>query len=144
MPNPETGNADDTITSGLEGAWTYTPVKWSHDYFENLFDYEWVQPWRFEYLGDDPGAYIPSPFDPRLIWYIPPFVAQAAMDSGVARKPIEDMDAYRASLAQRLDPTAAFLQKLQGTVQASPKKKIVFAEGEEPSVIRARSAAASG
>ncbi|MDO8798871.1 NADP-dependent malic enzyme [Phenylobacterium sp.] len=84
-----------------------------------------------------PQYIIPSPFDPRLIWYIPPFVAQAAMDSGVARKPIEDMDAYRASLAQRLDPTAAFLQKLQGTVQAAPKKKIVFAEGEEPSVIRA-------
>ncbi|WP_340644369.1 NADP-dependent malic enzyme [Phenylobacterium sp.] len=84
-----------------------------------------------------PQYIIPSPFDPRLIWYIPPFVAQAAMDTGVARKPIEDMDAYRASLAQRLDPTAAFLQKLQGTVQAAPKKRIVFAEGEEPSVIRA-------
>ncbi len=84
-----------------------------------------------------PQYIIPSPFDPRLIWYIPPFVAQAAMDTGVARKPIEDMDAYRAALAQRLDPTAAFLQKLQGTVQAAPKKKIVFAEGEEPSVIRA-------
>jgi len=36
-----TGKAGDTITSGLEGAWTYTPVKWSHDYFDNLFDYEW-------------------------------------------------------------------------------------------------------
>ncbi|MDO9245842.1 MAG: phosphate acyltransferase, partial [Phenylobacterium sp.] len=84
-----------------------------------------------------PQYIIPSPFDPRLIWYIPPFVAQAAMDSGVARRPIEDMDAYRASLAQRLDPTAAFLQKLQGTVQTAPKKTIVFAEGEEPSVIRA-------
>ncbi|CAN7146700.1 NADP-dependent malic enzyme [Phenylobacterium sp. LjRoot219] len=85
-----------------------------------------------------PEYIIPTPFDPRLISYIPPFVAQAAMDTGVARKPIEDMDAYRASLAQRLDPTAAFLQKLQGAVQAGPKKKkIVFAEGEEPSVIRA-------
>jgi malate dehydrogenase (oxaloacetate-decarboxylating)(NADP+) len=84
-----------------------------------------------------PEYIIPSPFDPRLIAYIPPFVAQAAMDTGVARKPIEDMDAYRASLAQRLDPTAAFLQKLQGSVQAAPKKKIVFAEGEETSVIRA-------
>jgi malate dehydrogenase (oxaloacetate-decarboxylating)(NADP+) len=84
-----------------------------------------------------PEYIIPSPFDPRLISYIPPFVAQAAMDTGVARKPIEDMDAYRASLAQRLDPSAAFLQKLQGAVQAGPKKKIVFAEGEEPSVIRA-------
>ena len=84
-----------------------------------------------------PEYIIPSPFDPRLISYIPPFVAKAAMDTGVARRPIEDMDAYRASLAQRLDPTAAFLQKLQGAVQAAPKKKIVFAEGEEPSVIRA-------
>src|SRR3569623_1069555 len=84
-----------------------------------------------------PEYIIPTPFDPRLIWYIPPFVAQAAMDTGVARKPIEDMDAYRAALAQRLDPTAAFLQKLQGAVLAGPEKRIVFAEGEEPSVIRA-------
>jgi len=84
-----------------------------------------------------PEYIIPTPFDPRLIWYIPPFVAQAAMDTGVARKPIADMDAYRASLAQRLDPTAGFLQKLQGVVLKGPKKRIVFAEGEEPSVIRA-------
>ncbi|HEY8573425.1 NADP-dependent malic enzyme [Phenylobacterium sp.] len=91
-----------------------------------------------------PEYIIPTPFDPRLIWYIPPFVAQAAMDTGVARKPIEDMDAYRAALAQRLDPTAAFLQKLQGAVLAGPKKKIVFAEGEEPSVIRAAYAFQSG
>jgi malate dehydrogenase (oxaloacetate-decarboxylating)(NADP+) len=84
-----------------------------------------------------PQYIIPTPFDPRLIWYIPPFIAQAAMDTGVARKPIEDMDAYRASLAQRLDPTAAFLQKLQGAVLSAPKKRIVFTEGEEPSVIRA-------
>jgi malate dehydrogenase (oxaloacetate-decarboxylating)(NADP+) len=84
-----------------------------------------------------PEYIIPTPFDPRLISYVPPFVAKAAMDTGVARRPIVDMDAYRASLAQRLDPTAAFLQKLQGAVQAGPKKKIVFAEGEEPTVIRA-------
>ena len=84
-----------------------------------------------------PDYIIPSPFDPRLISYIPPFIAQAAMDTGVARKPIPDMDAYRASLAQRLDPAAGFLQKLQGAVLKGPKKRIVFAEGEEPSVIRA-------
>jgi malate dehydrogenase (oxaloacetate-decarboxylating)(NADP+) len=84
-----------------------------------------------------PQYIIPSPFDPRLISYIPPFVAQAAMDTGVARRPIEDMDAYRASLAQRLDPTAGFMQKIAGQVLAAPKKRIVFAEGEEPSVIRA-------
>jgi len=84
-----------------------------------------------------PEYIIPSPFDPRLIWYIPPFVAQAAMDTGVARKPIPDMDAYRESLARRLDPTAGFLQKISGAVQSAPAKRIVFAEGEEPSVIRA-------
>ncbi|HEX5777011.1 MAG TPA: NADP-dependent malic enzyme, partial [Caulobacteraceae bacterium] len=84
-----------------------------------------------------PEYIIPTPFDPRLIWYIPPFVAQAAMDTGVARRPIEDMTAYRAGLAQRLDPTAAFLQKISGAVMSGKKKRIVFAEGEEPSVIRA-------
>ncbi len=89
------------------------------------------------HLKFGPEYIIPSPFDPRLIWYIPPFVAQAAMDTGVARKPITDMDAYRESLARRLDPTAGFLQKISGAVQSSPPKRIVFAEGEEPSVIRA-------
>ncbi|MGE3867503.1 MAG: NADP-dependent malic enzyme, partial [Hyphomonadaceae bacterium] len=79
---------------------------------------------------------IPTPFDPRLISTVPPYVAQAAMDTGVARKPIRDMEAYRNQLAQRLDPTAATLQRIQGAVRASPKR-IVFAEGEEPSVIRA-------
>jgi len=83
-----------------------------------------------------PEYIIPSPFDPRLIWYVPPFIAQAAMDTGVARRPIDDMDAYRARLAQRLDPTAGFLQKISGAVQGRGKQ-IVFAEGEEPSVIRA-------
>ena len=89
------------------------------------------------HLKFGPEYIIPSPFDPRLIWFIPPFVAQAAMDTGVARKPITDMDAYRESLARRLDPTAGFLQKISGAVQSSPPKRIVFAEGEEPSVIRA-------
>jgi malate dehydrogenase (oxaloacetate-decarboxylating)(NADP+) len=84
-----------------------------------------------------PEYIIPAPFDPRLIWYIPPFVAQAAMDTGVARKPIVDMDAYRSRLAQRLDPTAAFLQTITSAVQRAAPKRIVFAEGEEPSVIRA-------
>ena len=89
------------------------------------------------HLKFGPDYIIPTPFDPRLIWYIPPFVAQAAMDTGVARKPIDDMDAYRARLARRLDPTAGFLQKISGGVQSGAQKRIVFAEGEEPSVIRA-------
>jgi malate dehydrogenase (oxaloacetate-decarboxylating)(NADP+) len=83
-----------------------------------------------------PDYIIPSPFDPRLISEIPPYVAKAAMDTGVARKPIPDMQAYRHSLAQRVDPTAAMIQRVQSLVRRSPKC-IVFAEGEELSVIRA-------
>jgi malate dehydrogenase (oxaloacetate-decarboxylating)(NADP+) len=83
-----------------------------------------------------PDYIIPTPFDPRLISEIPPYVAQAAMDTGVARKPIADMQAYRHTLAQRLDPTAALMQRVQTRVRRKPKK-IVFAEGEEAPVIRA-------
>ncbi len=89
-----------------------------------------------EHLKFGPNYIIPAPFDPRLISHVPPFVAQAAMDSGVARRPIADMDAYRASLAQRLDPTAALMQGIQFRVRANTKR-IVFAEGEELSVVRA-------
>ena len=87
---------------------------------------------------------IPSPFDPRLIWYVPPFVAQAAMDTGVARKPIADMDAYRKSLEQRLDPSAGFLQAITSSVRSRASKRIVFAEGEDISVIRAAHAFKQG
>ena len=84
-----------------------------------------------------PDYIIPTPFDPRLIWYIPPFVAQAAMDTGVARRPIPDMDAYRAQLRERVDPSAALMQKISSAVRAAPNKRVVFAEGEESAVIRA-------
>ncbi len=83
-----------------------------------------------------PDYIIPTPFDPRLISFIPPFVAQAAMDTGVARRPIEDMEAYRQSLARRQDPTASFMQGLQSAVRGLDRR-IVFAEGEEPAVVRA-------
>ncbi len=86
-----------------------------------------------------PEYIIPAPFDPRLISEIPPYVAQSAMDTGVARKPIEDMDAYRHSLARRQDPTAALLQGIAASVVDNPKT-IIFAEGEEPAVIRAAQA----
>ncbi|MFN3352372.1 MAG: NADP-dependent malic enzyme, partial [Brevundimonas sp.] len=93
--------------------------------------------YRGRRLKFGPDYIIPTPFDPRLIWYVPPFVAQAAMDTGVARKPIEDMDAYRTELRQRLDPSAALMQKIASAVRAAPNKRVVFAEGEEPAVIRA-------
>src|SRR4029077_11521215 len=83
-----------------------------------------------------PKYIIPAPFDPRLITRVPPAVAQAAMDTGVARKPIVDMTAYRHVLRARLDPTALTLQLMLDQVRNNPKR-VVFAEGEEERVIRA-------
>ncbi|MEQ9332451.1 NADP-dependent malic enzyme [Thalassobaculum sp.] len=79
---------------------------------------------------------IPAPFDPRLIMHVSSAVATAAMETGVARKPIEDMDAYRASLSARLDPSAGSLQRILDTIRKTPKR-VVFAEGEEEKTIRA-------
>jgi malate dehydrogenase (oxaloacetate-decarboxylating)(NADP+) len=93
--------------------------------------------YRGRKLKFGPEYIIPTTFDPRLIWYIPPFIAQTAMETGVARKPIADMDAYRISLKQRVDPSAALMQKISSAVRSGPKQRVVFAEGEEQSVIRA-------
>jgi malate dehydrogenase (oxaloacetate-decarboxylating)(NADP+) len=83
-----------------------------------------------------PDYIIPVPFDPRLISAVPSAVAQAAMDSGVARKPIEDMAAYREHLMGRRDPVAGVLQQVFARLRRQPKR-VVFAEGEEEQVIRA-------
>src|SRR5438105_11188506 len=83
-----------------------------------------------------PDYIIPVPFDPRLISDIPPAIAQAAMESGVARRPIVEMDAYRQSLRSRRDPVAGVLQQVFERLKRSPKR-VVFAEGEEEQVIRA-------
>ena len=83
-----------------------------------------------------PEYIIPVPFDPRLISFIPPAIAAAAMDSGVARRPIIDMDAYRAQLRSRRDPVAGFLQRVYERLRRRPQR-VVFAEGEEEQVIRA-------
>jgi len=83
-----------------------------------------------------PDYIIPVPFDPRLIWYVPPAVAKAAMDTGVARKPIVDMDAYRHQLSARRDPVAGTLVQVFARLRRQPKR-VVFAEGEEEQVIRA-------
>ncbi|MBM3635842.1 MAG: NADP-dependent malic enzyme [Alphaproteobacteria bacterium] len=79
---------------------------------------------------------IPVPFDPRLIYTIPPAVAKAAMETGVAKKPIENMEPYKAQLSARRDPVAGALQRIFERVRRYPKR-VVFAEGEEEQVIRA-------
>ncbi len=83
-----------------------------------------------------PEYIIPVPFDPRLIEAVPFAVARAAMDTGVARKPIIDEDAYRQQLRERLDPTASALQAIFDRARSTPRR-IVFAEGEEERSIRA-------
>jgi malate dehydrogenase (oxaloacetate-decarboxylating)(NADP+) len=83
-----------------------------------------------------PDYIIPVPFDPRLIVEIPPAVAKAATDSGVARKPIESEKVYRAALRARLDPTADTLELIFTRVRNNPQR-VVFAEGEEERMIRA-------
>jgi malate dehydrogenase (oxaloacetate-decarboxylating)(NADP+) len=85
---------------------------------------------------------IPVPFDPRLISRIPVAVARAAMDSGVARHHIADLEAYAHSLSARLDPLAGTLQTVFNQVRANPKR-VVFAEGEEDRMIRAANAFAA-
>jgi malate dehydrogenase (oxaloacetate-decarboxylating)(NADP+) len=86
-----------------------------------------------------PNYIIPVPFDPRLISRVSSAVAEAAIKSGVARRPIKDMEAYRFQLSARLDPSAALFQVITSSVRANPKR-VVFAEGEEEPVIRAAAA----
>ncbi|HVJ02071.1 MAG TPA: NADP-dependent malic enzyme [Sphingomonas sp.] len=83
-----------------------------------------------------PDYIIPAPFDPRLMEVVPAAVAQAAMDSGVATKPIVDMAAYRQSLRARLNPTTSVLSLAYEGARAHPKR-VIFAEGEEEVVLRA-------
>ena len=79
---------------------------------------------------------IPTPFDPRLIYVVPPAVAKAGMDTGVARRPIIDMKSYEASLKARMDPTATILQGLHARARQA-QARMIFAEGDDPRVLRA-------
>ncbi|HEX4533395.1 MAG TPA: NADP-dependent malic enzyme [Rhizomicrobium sp.] len=86
-----------------------------------------------------PEYIIPVPFDPRLISRVSAAVADAAVKSGVARRELKDATHYQDRLSARLDPSATLFQSITASVKANPKR-IVFAEGEEPSVIRAAAA----
>jgi malate dehydrogenase (oxaloacetate-decarboxylating)(NADP+) len=79
---------------------------------------------------------IPTPFDPRLIYVIPPAVARAGMKTGVARRPIIDMAGYELSLKARMDPTATILQGIHARARAA-QARMLFAEGDDPRVLRA-------
>jgi len=79
---------------------------------------------------------IPTPFDPRLIHRIPPAVAKAGMDTGAARRPIIDMEAYEQSLKSRLDPTANMMRGINARARTN-QARMIFAEGDDPKVLRA-------
>ncbi|MEN9682766.1 MAG: hypothetical protein RLZZ427_517, partial [Pseudomonadota bacterium] len=83
-----------------------------------------------------PEYIIPAPFDPRLMEVVSSAVAKAAMDTGVAQKPIEDFDAYRHSLKARLNPTTSVLTQVYEQAKANPKR-VIFAEAENEVVLRA-------
>ena len=79
---------------------------------------------------------IPTPFDPRLIYRIPPAVARAGMDTGVARRPIVDMEGYELSLKTRMDPTASILRGINARARSS-QARMIFSEGHDERVLRA-------
>ena len=79
---------------------------------------------------------IPAPFDPRLIHMIPPAVAKACMDTGAARRPIVDMEAYEVSLKARMDPTASIMRSINARARHA-QATMIFAEGDDPRVLRA-------
>ena len=89
-----------------------------------------------ESISFGPEYIIPRPFDPRLIARVAPAVAKAAMDSGVATRPIADMDAYRESLAQFVYTSGLIMKPLFSAAKAAPRR-VVYAEGEDERVLRA-------
>ena len=92
------------------------------------------------YGGDRPrfgrNYIIPSTFDPRLISEIPTAVAKAAISTGVARKEISDLENYKDSLSNRLDPSMSIMQGINSKVKKN-KKRVVFAEGEDENMLKA-------
>jgi malate dehydrogenase (oxaloacetate-decarboxylating)(NADP+) len=91
---------------------------------------------RDESLSFGPDYIIPKPFDPRLLVQLAPAVAQAAMDSGVAARPIENMAAYRATLDAFVFRTGLLMKPVFDAAKRNPMR-VVYAEGEEPVVLRA-------
>ncbi len=87
-----------------------------------------------------PEYIIPKPFDPRVLWNVAPAVAKAAMDTGVAKNPITDWDAYNVQLQERLGYSTEIARVMVHKAQQNPKK-VVYPEGEEEKIIRAANAA---
>jgi len=89
-----------------------------------------------ETLTFGPDYIIPKPFDPRLITEIPPAVAKAAMDSGVAKRPIADMDAYREQLSRYVIRSGSVMKGVFNVIRENPRR-LIYAGGEDERVLRA-------
>ncbi len=93
------------------------------------------------YAGEDlkfgPDYLIPKPFDPRLVEELPVAVVEAAMNSGVATRPIEDLDAYRKQLHEFVNRAGLFMEPVIRTAQRGPQRRLVYAEGENDDVLLA-------
>lgn len=83
-----------------------------------------------------PGYIIPKPFDPRLITAIPPAVAKAAMDTGVARRPIKDLEAYKETLGQYMFRSAHIMKAIFNQAKSDPRR-VIYSEGEDRRILRA-------
>ena len=90
-----------------------------------------------EQLAFGPEYLIPKPFDPRLMTMIAPAVAQAAADSGVAMRPVQDMDAYRERLQNFVYASGIFMKPIFAAAKVATRKRVAYAEGEEERVLRA-------
>jgi malate dehydrogenase (oxaloacetate-decarboxylating)(NADP+) len=95
-----------------------------------------AQAYQGEDLSFGPEYLIPKPFDPRLMAVVPPAVAKAAMDSGVATRPIADFDAYRERLSQFIYHSSLIMKPVFAGAKRAPKR-VCYAEGEEERVLRA-------
>ncbi|WP_382327983.1 NADP-dependent malic enzyme [Hydrogenophaga sp. UC242_50] len=90
-----------------------------------------------EKLAFGPEYLIPKPFDPRLMMKIAPAVAQAAVDSGVAQRPVPDMAAYREKLQSFVFASGTIMKPIFSAAKAAARKRVAYAEGEEERVLRA-------
>ena len=90
-----------------------------------------------EKLAFGPEYLIPKPFDPRLMMKIAPAVAQAAVDSGVAQRPVADMDAYREKLQSFVFASGTIMKPIFAAAKKAPRKRVAYSEGEEERVLRA-------
>ncbi len=121
-----------TITEAMKLACVRAIAELAHAELSDIV----AQAYAGETLSFGPEYLIPKPFDPRLMVIVPPAVAQAAMDGGVATRPIADFDAYRERLSQFVYHSGLIMKPVFAHAKAAPKR-VLYAEGEDERVLRA-------